>query len=181
MVGQIFSFLEVVEDTGKRQKVGNGTSIIWRCKCLLCGNYTEVAAGHLASGHTTSCGCRKRSIGEQKIYDLLKEHNIPFEEQYIDNNYTFFDSGYYPKFDFYINNLYYIEYDGIQHFNCEHHGWNNKATLVKTQQRDKEKNLYCLTNRIPLIRIPYTHLDKLSIDDLLLETSKFIYKGENNE
>ena len=29
-------------------------------------------------------------------------------------------------------------------------------------------------NNIPLIRIPYTHLNKLCLEDLLLETSNFL-------
>ena len=181
LVGQVFSFLEVLEDTGQRQKAGNGTSVIWKCKCLLCGNIAEVAAGHLKSGHTTSCGCRKRSIGEQTIYDILKQAKLPFEEQYIDNQYQFKDTGYNPKFDFFVNKQYYIEYDGQQHFDCQHHGWNNENEFLKIQQRDKEKNLYCLQNNIPLIRIPYTHLKNICLNDLRLETSEFIYKGENNE
>ena len=181
LVGQVFSFLEVLEDTGRRQKAGNGTSVIWKCKCLLCGNITEVTAGHLKSGHTTSCGCRKRSIGEQTIYDILKQAKLPFEEQYIDNQYQFKDTGYNPKFDFFVNKQYYIEYDGQQHFYCQYHGWNNENEFLKIQQRDKEKNLYCLQNNIPLIRIPYTHLKNICLNDLRLETSEFIYKGENNE
>ena len=181
LTDQVFSFLKVLEDTNKRQKAGSGTSVIWKCKCLLCNNITEVSAGHLKSEHTTSCGCRKRSIGEQTIYNLLVSANIPFEEQYLDKQYQFKDTGYYPKFDFFVNKQYYIEYDGEQHFDCKHHGWNNETEFLKTQQRDDEKNIYCLKSGIPLIRIPYTHLSNICLNDLLLETSEFIYKGENNE
>ena len=46
----------------------------------------------------------------------------------------------------------------------------------KTQEHDKYKNQWCKNNNIPLIRIPYTHLKDLCLEDLLLETSKFIYK-----
>ena len=42
------------------------------------------------------------------------------------------------------------------------------------------KNEYCIIHNIPLIRIPYTQLDSLSIEDLQLETSNFIYKDTNN-
>jgi very-short-patch-repair endonuclease len=49
-----------------------------------------------------------RSTGENKIAALLKENNISFEqEKILLKNY---------RFDFYVNNLYIIEYDGIQHF-----------------------------------------------------------------
>jgi len=36
------------------------------------------------------------------------------------------------------------------------------------------KNQWCKNNNIPLIRIPYTHLEDLRLEDLLLETSQFI-------
>lgn len=32
----------------------------WLCRCT-CGELTTVAAGHIRSGHTVSCGCRQKS------------------------------------------------------------------------------------------------------------------------
>ena len=73
-----------------------------------------------------------------------------------------------------------IEYDGEQHFekNIQNTGWNTKENFKKIQKRDLLKNKYCLNNNIPLIRIPYTHKENIVIEDLLLETSKFIIGGE---
>ena len=42
------------------------------------------------------------------------------------------------------------------------------------QERDIIKTQWCKDNNIPLIRIPYWHLKELKLEDLLLETSKFI-------
>ena len=39
------------------------------------------------------------------------------------------------------------------------------------------KNEWCRANKIPLIRIPYWHYDDLCIEDLKLETSKYIVEG----
>lgn len=77
---------------------------------------------------------------------------------------------------FFVNNKYIIEFDGKQHFNIG--GWNDNKALEKNFEHDKLKNEYCLKNNIPLIRIPYTHLKKICLNDLLLETSNFIVKGE---
>lgn len=44
----------------------------------------------------------------------------------------------------------------------------------KQQINDAFKNSWCEKNNIPIIRIPYTHLKNLCIEDLLLETSNFI-------
>ena len=43
-----------------------------------------------------------------------------------------------------------------------------------TKERDAFKNEWCKENNILLIRIPYWHLKDLCIEDLKLETSKFI-------
>ena len=80
------------------------------------------------------------------------------------------DKSYLP-FDFYVNNQYLIEYDGKQHFKNE--GLFNYEEIHK---HDLMKSKWCKENNIPLIRIPYTHYDNLCIEDLLLETSKFIEK-----
>lgn len=81
------------------------------------------------------------------------------------------------KFDFAILNsngkpVYFIEYDGEQHFIDKFYG--NKD-LIYRRTRDEMKNNYCKENKIPLIRIPYTHKLHIVIDDLLLTSSKFIF------
>ena len=46
---------------------------------------------------------------------------------------------------------------------------------------DIEKNIYCLNNQIPLIRIPYYIYDDLSINDLLLKTTKYLITAPDME
>ena len=77
------------------------------------------------------------------------------------------------RYDFFVNNKYVIEYDGKQHF--QDSSWDK---CVNIQKKDKEKNLFCYQNGIPIIRIPYTHYNKLNINDLILETSTFILDGK---
>lgn len=45
------------------------------------------------------------------------------------------------------------------------------------RKRDLEKNNFCFTNNIPIIRIPYNK--NFGIEDLILETSRFILTKEN--
>ena len=52
--------------------------------------------------------------------------------------------------------------------------WNTKENFELLKKHDNIKNQWCKENNIPLIRIPYTHLDNLKIEDLKLETSSFI-------
>ena len=79
-----------------------------------------------------------------------------------------FSNGYYAYFDFYVDNKYLIEYDGLQHFIAKQGGWNTEDNLKKTQLRDEFKNQWGKDNNIPLIRIPYTKLKTLTINDLKL-------------
>ena len=144
--------------------------IYWHCKCD-CGNECDVQGTYLRNGISLHCGCKK-SAGEIKISNLLKENNI----QYI-KEYTFSDlvseNNSRLRFDFAILNdkkqlQYLIEYDGKQHFNQSCFDQSDiKFALV--QKYDKMKNDYCKINNIPLIRINYTQLTKLTIDDLLIK------------
>jgi len=59
LTGQIYTKLTVVEKTNP-----NGRSCMWVCRCE-CGNTTRVAAHHLKSGRTKSCGCLRRSKSRQ--------------------------------------------------------------------------------------------------------------------
>lgn len=168
LTGKIFGKLTVTERTEKRYKNG---AVIYKCKCE-CGSETEVIANDLVKGHTYSCGCVK-SKGENKTSKLLRDANIPFETQK-----TFVDcvnpqTNIRLRFDFCINNEYLLEYDGIQHF-VQDSGWVTKEKFDYIKEMDNLKNKYCKEHGIPLIRIPYTQYDNLCLEDLLIETSKYV-------
>ena len=136
---------------------------VWLCECD-CGEKCEAIGWHLTRGLKTSCGCI-RSLGETKIIELLKQANLPFEMEKTFDTCRFPDTNKLARFDFYVDNKYLIEYDGEQHFK----GWgSNKNNLFYNQQHDLYKNQWCKENNIPLIRIPYTKLNTLCIEDLLL-------------
>ena len=141
----------------------------WQCQCD-CGTIIKVNSNDLRTGHTTSCGCL-RSKGEEKISNILRAYNISFEKEKTFK--TCISKNHYARFDFFVNNQYLIEYDGIQHFKkgVENSNWTD---LEDIQYRDQCKNEWCLKNNIPLIRIPYWHYDNLTIDDLQLSSSPFI-------
>jgi hypothetical protein len=114
------------------------------------------------------------SKGEIKITALLTANNISFIREATFGTCLFEDTGYPARFDFYINDKYLIEFDGEQHFNPNSGYWKMEdGWFEKIQARDKFKNDWCKENNIPLIRIPYTKLDTLCIEDLMLETTEF--------
>lgn len=149
--------------------------VMWMCKCE-CGNFHKVATVDITSQKICSCGCLTKSHGELKIAQILSNANIQYEMEKTFDSCRFPETNKYARFDFYINNQYLIEYDGSQHFIAADSGWNTKENLLNTQKRDSFKNQWCKEHGIPLIRIPYTHYNNLCIEDLILETSKFIIK-----
>ena len=101
---------------------------------------------------------------EEVVAAILKKSKINFvkEKTFSDLKHGLF------RFDFYILNLWgapaIVEVDGEQHFISK--DW--REPLEEIQYRDAIKNQWCKDSGIPLIRIPYTKLSTLTIDDLLL-------------
>lgn len=161
--GSKFGYLTVLEDLGMIE--GKHIS---KCQCI-CGSIIQVQNHHLKNGHTQSCGCLL-SKGELEISKLLSENNIEYAKQY-----TFSDlkskKGRALRFDFAIftkgklNRL--IEFDGTQHYKPGYGYFEN--TLEDIQDRDRLKEQYCLDKDIPLIRIPYNKLGKITLQDLGVE------------
>lgn len=152
--------------------------LYWDCICD-CGKIITVKGDHLRQKNQLSCGCLD-SQGEQIISKLLKENDIMFIPQYKFENFTSEYNNIPYRFDFAIfenNKLsYLIEFDGEQHFYYNGTSWNTKENFEKILERDKKKNIYCLKNNIPLIRIPYYKKQNLTIDDLKLQTTQFLMK-----
>jgi len=166
LTNQKFGLLTALEPVEQR----NHGCVVWKCQCD-CGNIKYVRSSCLVDGMVKSCGCLV-SWGEQVISSLLLKNNVFFETQKTFDSCRFLDTNALAKFDFYIENKYIVEFDGVQHFKTG--GWATEEKVELIQEHDNFKNQWCKENNIPLIRIPYTHLDDLCLEDLLLETSQFI-------
>ena len=165
LTGLIFDNLTVLEIAGR----ANDRHVLYKCRCI-CGNETLVNGNNLITGKVRSCGCIK-SYGEYKIIKLLQKNNIHFETQKTFPTCIFPNSNSLARFDFYIENNFLLEFDGIQHYKTTG-SWNSPETFKKTKERDIIKNNWCYNNNIPLKRIPYWKLDSLTIDDIM--TNKFL-------
>lgn len=180
-VGDVFGNLTVIKDLGLFPYYNTGRNRRkYLCQCK-CGSITEVWGNSIKSGHKSSCGCLS-SKGELKIMKLLDDNNILYKKEVLDdrliqqyNRHLRFDFGIYNK----KNEVQrYIEFDGRQHFQGMDAGvWSNSETLEAIQERDNIKNEFCLQNNIPLIRIPYTILNKITLntvmgDDYLVKRKK---------
>lgn len=117
--------------------------------CDLHGEFSQIANLHLMG---CGCPCCKRSKGEIKIYNFLKQNNINFIEEF-----TFKDCKkiYSLPFDFYLTDInILIEYDGEQHFRPVKH-FGGTEEFIKRKENENIKNLYTQKNKIPLLRISY--------------------------
>lgn len=165
MIGKKFGYWKVIDKSNKRNSSG---CIYYNCLCEYnnCGIVKEVLGTSLRQGLTLSCGAHNNiSKGNEKIKDILQKANINFE---IEKKFeTCKDKSYLP-FDFYVDNKYLIEYDGIQHFE------EGIFDYEYTHFHDLIKNQWCKDNNIPLIRIPYTHFKDLQLKDLKIETTEFL-------
>ena len=157
-----FGYLIAIEKTEDK----NHGSYIWKCLCD-CGNVHYVDAATLSQGKCSSCGCRTKSKGEEEIAKILMTNNIYYNEQYTFNDCRNPTTQYLYRYDFAIlteegSVLRLIEFDGEQHFN-------NTSLYASTSIKisDNYKNEYAKKHSIPLIRIPYTKLKTLTLEDLM--------------
>ena len=183
--GLIFGQLKAIEVSDRRYKDG---SVYWLCECIDCGHRQEVMSQNLWRNNGHLCEiCGSSSKGEYLVAQLLNQHQIPFQREFKFKNCVYPFSKKMAKFDFYVNNEYIIEIDGEHHFKPIRYGTSitpekAKENFIQQQYRDNYKNYFCFQNNIPIIRIPYTHLNKikkLNLEDLLPESSQFLLVKED--
>ena len=108
----------------------------------------------------------------------IESFNLFYEEQYFIPEFSKFSAFDFAIFDDNDNLIGLIEYDGEQHFMVGS-GWMTEEKLIYTRAKDLKKNNYCFEQNVPLIRIPFG-ID-YTLEDLLLETSKFQITKENEK
>jgi very-short-patch-repair endonuclease len=95
--------------------------------------------------------CNSSSRGEDKIKKILEDNNITF---YRNHQFENCKRNRKLKFDFYIPYLNLcIEYDGEHHF--KENKYFGEGNLEYIRENDEIKNIFCNSNNIKLIRIPY--------------------------
>lgn len=146
---------------------------LWRCECD-CGNVNYICSTEdFLSGRIHSCGCNKRSYGEQTIENILLTNSIPYAKEYSFNDLRAPETNGLLRFDFVLfdeNNTIQriVEFDGEQHYKAKS-CWGGEEQFARTQQYDALKNKYCATKNYPLVRIPYTELDNITLEMIMGE------------
>lgn len=169
-----FGHWTVLERADNKYNENGSRYTMWLCQCD-CENKTKkiINGSSLISGGSTSCGCATKNFkGEEKISQILTDNNIIFERE---KSFDTCKNKRKLRFDFYIpDKNYLIEYDGILHYKATGGKFGTLENVESNQKRDEIKNQWCKENNMSLIRIPYTHLDKICLEDLLLETTTFL-------
>lgn len=168
----------IVLEEAPEYKRGHHT--YWKCLCD-CEEIFYARTDNLCDFVTTCCPKCSSSIshGELIIKTILENNNIRFIKEKTERM-----NDSFRKFDFYLLDYNcYIEYDGAQHFDkhfFERYGDLGDELFQSSIIRDNQKNKWCFRNNKILIRIPYTHLPKLCLEDLLPQTSSFVVKELSN-
>lgn len=159
LAGKRFGKLVAIKPIDRRAASG---AVFWQCHCD-CGADVEVPSTKLVSGLTLSCGCIK-SRGEENIARILQENNISYIKEKVFDDLSLKHS---LRYDFAILNddnqiIRLIEFDGDQHINPEN-PWHDD----EIEKRDQMKNEYAKDKGYPLVRIPYSKRDTITLEDLL--------------
>ena len=179
LTNKIFGKLTVLRKSPKSSR-----RLYWECQCE-CGKIITVKGDDLRQQRQFSCGCLQ-SKGEYIISELLKQNGVIFDTQYRFQDFVSEHNNIPYRFDFAVLHdngtlNYLIEYDGEFHYRLQKKGGYQTEEQYKHRQfLDSKKDRYCLERNIPLIRIPYYIRDKLTIGDLLIETTKYLVKESSN-
>lgn len=153
LIGQVFGYLTVIENTNKISSRGNQ---IWLCQCQ-CGNFKEVETHDLTTGNTQTCGCKSSSHGEILIANILNKYSdISYRKEATLSDLQS-DKNRPLRFDFeiqYKNIKGYIEFNGRQHYESIAY-MGGKEGFERRQFLDNLKISYCINNDLPLLIIKY--------------------------
>lgn len=169
LTGKIFGQLTVlyqsVESTSKGAR--------WVCRCD-CGHYRVVNRLILRDDmRSVNCcrECLKRySNGERFVERVLIKMGILYQSEYSFSDLK--DKGRL-RFDFAILNkardvVACIEYDGLQHYGpIENNSFATEEYWEVLHRHDEQKNQYCLSHNIPLLRIPYVIKTEQEIEQVV--------------
>lgn len=146
-----------------------------------CGKSYMVRPNEFLQGNR--CPNCKRSEGEVRISNILKIKGISFiEELSFDGFVGEYNVPY--KYDFGVLSqenelLFLIEFDGEQHFRPVDFFGGQKG-FESRQKNDRLKDEYAKFNNIPLLRIPYTEIDRVEeiIDEYLSKYTQIKVKEQ---
>ena len=140
---------------------GGSTKKIW----WICNKFHEwKAMPKTRTNKNIESGCPvcNESKGEKRIANFLINNNIVFER---DKRFNSCKDKLPLSFDFWVESVGLIEYQGEQHYKPTSYGCDPEEKLIFTQRHDAIKRNWCENNGISLLEISYLDYDK--IEELL--------------
>lgn len=175
-------------DTGKNEgcvdSIGRASEELFWWTCNTCKmNIYDSPRSRLrgvAKNETPNCLYCSLSLGARSVADHLAQKNIKYTTEKTTDGLVGVNGGLL-RFDFAVLDesnipLYFIEYDGAQHFSpTSFTGSDAKKEFIELSIHDRRKNKYCEKHDISLIRVYY--FEDGSIDRKLSESIDVIDKG----
>ncbi len=116
------------------------------------------------------------SNGERKIALLLDQGDIYYEQEYSFPDLKS-DKGVPLRFDFAVfedpgeaRPKFLIEFQGAQHYERR---FQTSQGFARQQANDKRKRAYCGVKGFPLVAIPYTEYNTMTLDSILEQGNFF--------
>lgn len=136
--------------------------------CNKHGIFEQLPSNHLRGSGCPICNYSK---GELLIYNWLKENNIKFKAQFELITSEIARNSNLLVIDFFVKHnekQYFIEYDGIQHFEFNSFFHKTEEDFFKQQRRDRVLNEFCELHKdkVTLIRLDHTQSDNQIIEIL---------------
>ena len=136
--------------------------------CSTHGDFKQRPDNHLQGQGCPVCCLPK---GELLIYNWLKDNNISFKQQFemnIDRIARFTNKVVIDFIVKYDNHVYFIEYDGEQHFKFKKHFHKTEEGFQRQLQRDQALNDFCELHKdkVTLIRFKYTSKKEAIVNKL---------------
>lgn len=110
------------------------------------------------------------SVGERKVAMLLDQGDIYYQQEFMFPDLKS-DRGVPLRFDFAVFEApdddrpkFVIEFQGEQHYKLK---FQSKESFARQQANDKRKRAYCAAKGIPLVEIPWTEYNQMTLDSIL--------------
>lgn len=134
--------------------------------CPKHGSFFQQPNSHLS--YKSGCLLCSDSKGERAVEAFLKKCNIKHVREYSIPNYRY-------RYDFYLPDTNtFIEFHGVQHYRpVEYFG--GKEAFIKIKKRDLRKKMLVEEIGGKLITIPFTHLDKGTLEKTLAVKLKVVF------
>jgi len=124
--------------------------------------------------------------GELLIAGILNQNKIKYSIEFSPTDLKS-SRGKPMRFDFVIYNFddsiqCFIEYDGEQHFHFSKYFTKTSSDFNYRLEQDVRKNVYALTKKIPLYRVPYYDFDNIKeLKDIYKEIYRVKTKWHNHD